>query len=149
MFRNLLNPRLDRWLIGFSEIASLVVFVIGSSGFLGHVFDRPSLYSWDGSGMTTGGSFCVSLLALAQFASLNMTPIPKTSGRIAAMDLASSAGLLPQGDYLHPVDLIALVALVGCFVMMGIGKDTEINHCVLMAIVGFYFAKFSKRSPND
>lgn len=39
---------------------------------------------------------------------------------------------------LRGVDLVGIVAIIGCFVMIGLGKDGSIL-AILLIIIGYYF----------
>ena len=50
-------------------------------------------------------------------------------------------------DKMRPIDLLAIIVIIGSFILIGLGHDGGINS-VLMAIVGFYFG-FKTTPPKE
>ncbi len=48
---------------------------------------------------------------------------------------------------MKPTDILALIVVIGSFILIGLGHDGVINS-VLMAIVGFYFG-FKTTPPKE
>jgi hypothetical protein len=43
-------------------------------------------------------------------------------------------------EKIKPVDIIALVAIIGGFILMGMGKDSTVS-AVILGIAAYYFGK--------
>ena len=48
---------------------------------------------------------------------------------------------------MRPIDLLAIIVIVGSFILIGMGHDGVISS-ILMAIVGFYFG-FKTTPPKE
>lgn len=46
---------------------------------------------------------------------------------------------------IRPADFIAVVTIVGCLVLVGLGSNDPIVMTVLLTVVGFYFGRVSAR----
>ena len=50
---------------------------------------------------------------------------------------------------IYPRDIIAIIALLACFILIGLGVDTFIT-AITAVIIGYYFSKrvYEERNPN-
>lgn len=50
-------------------------------------------------------------------------------------------------ERMRPIDLLAMIVVIGSFILIGLGHDGVVSS-VLMAIVGFYFG-FKTTPPKE
>jgi len=140
-----MSERVVWWLCVIIEVVCVIVFAIGAAAICSHTFNVRWLGHWfgiEGMAINTGLCFCLMSSAL-MLTSLIIHHSPRGKK-------IQSLNVIPErAPLFKPLDYIAIVGLVGSFVLMLVGKSTEVAG-VLVVIMGYYFGRaVSKVAKSD
>ena len=121
------------------EFGSVAVAGIGMVSILGYILGNEVLYTWSPTPMAINTAIAIAVNGCGIFALANvaqfllgrtMPDIPPTATEALRLHNARVAA----------VDVIALVCVVGSFILIGIGR-TEPVLAILITVVAYYFGR--------
>jgi hypothetical protein len=138
VLRHLITPRRGRWISSIIETIGLLVGGVGAVAIVGYGTKWAALYSWGNH-----SPMPVSVAVISVLAGIDFILIGSTIAAIESVPETESDAPLSSPYRIDPIHLLALACIVGCLVLLAIGKGSDAVAGVLVLVVTFYFGKTS------
>lgn len=123
---------MKKFIFGFLEFIGLITFIIGFLGLVGNVFDYEIFYHW----LKTPLSINASIVFILQGIGSVFVVLLLRDDRVVIQEPFYNLSVFK----IQSSDIIALISIIGCFIMLWSGKGNDVMG-IMITIIGFYFGR--------